>query len=101
MILAGCSGHALDTPLGDAQKGRRQMARMVHCKKLGREAEGLDKPPLKGDVGQKVFENVSKEAWRMWLEHSKMIINEYRLDVSSAEGQRVWMTELEKFFFGE
>ncbi len=77
------------------------MARMVHCKKLGREAEGLDKPPIKGDLGQKVFENVSKEAWRMWLEHSKMIINEYRLDVSSPEGQRTWMMELEKFFFGE
>jgi len=77
------------------------MARMVHCVKLGREAEGLDKAPIKGDLGQKVFENVSKEAWRMWLEHSKMIINEYRLDVTSKEGQTIWMTELEKFFFGE
>lgn len=74
---------------------------MVQCVKLGREAEGLDKPPFKGELGQKVFETVSKEAWRMWLEHSKMIINEFRLDLTSEQGQRVWMTELERFFYGE
>lgn len=77
------------------------MSRMVHCIKLGRELEGLDKPPIKGDLGQRVFENVSKEAWRMWLEHSKMLINEYRLDLMSSHGQKVWMTELERYFFGE
>lgn len=77
------------------------MARMVQCVKLGREAEGLEKPPLKGDVGKKIFDNVSKEAWRMWLEHSKILINEYRLDLMSETGQRLWMTELEKYFFGE
>lgn len=77
------------------------MSRMVHCIKLGRELEGLDKPPIKGDLGQRVFETVSKEAWRMWLEHSKMIINEYRLDLISEHGQKVWMTELERYFFGE
>jgi Fe-S cluster biosynthesis and repair protein YggX len=74
---------------------------MVQCVKLKREAEGLDKPPFKGELGQRVFENVSKEAWRGWLEHSKMIINEFRLDLTSEQGQRVWMTELERFFFGE
>jgi Fe-S cluster biosynthesis and repair protein YggX len=74
---------------------------MVQCVKLGREAEGLEKPPIKGDLGKRVFENVSKEAWRMWLEHSKMLINEFRLDLMSEAGQRIWMTELEKFFFGE
>jgi Fe-S cluster biosynthesis and repair protein YggX len=77
------------------------MSRTVNCVKLGREAEGLEKPPLKGEVGQKVFENVSKEAWRSWLEHSKMLINEYRLDLVSEQGQRIWMTELEKYFWGE
>jgi len=77
------------------------MSRTVHCIKLGREAEGLDKPPLKGEVGQRIFENVSKEAWRMWLEHSKMLINEFRLDLTSEHGQRIWYTELEKYFFGE
>jgi Fe-S cluster biosynthesis and repair protein YggX len=77
------------------------MARMVQCAKLGREAEGLDRPPLKGELGQRVFDNVSKEAWRMWLEHSKMLINEYRLDLTSEQGQKIWMDELEKYFFGE
>jgi Fe-S cluster biosynthesis and repair protein YggX len=74
---------------------------MVQCKKLGREAEGLEKPPIKGELGQRVFENVSKDAWKMWLEHSKMLINEYRLDLVSADGQRIWLTELEEYFFGE
>ena len=77
------------------------MARMVNCVKLGHEAEGLEKQPIKGELGKRVFENVSKEAWRMWLEHSKMLINEYRIDLISEAGQRMWMTELEKYFFGE
>jgi Fe-S cluster biosynthesis and repair protein YggX len=77
------------------------MARTVYCVKLGREAEGLDKAPMKGELGQKVYENVSKEAWRMWLEHSKMLINEYRLDLTSQRGQQIWMDEAQKYFFGE
>lgn len=74
---------------------------MVQCVKLGREAPGLEKPPLKGPIGQKVFENVSDEAWRKWLEHSKMLINEFRLDLTSEQGQKIWFTELEKYFFGD
>lgn len=74
---------------------------MVQCIKLGREAEGLEKAPFRGELGERVFESVSKEAWRQWLEHSKMLINEYRLDLVSEQGQRIWMTELEKYFFGE
>ena len=77
------------------------MSRMVQCVKLGQEAEGLEKPPLKGPVGQKIFENVSKQAWQAWLEHSKMLINEYRLDLVSEAGQRIWFGELEKYFWGE
>ncbi|OQX67967.1 MAG: oxidative damage protection protein, partial [Sorangiineae bacterium NIC37A_2] len=76
------------------------MSRMVHCVKLGREAPGLEKPPLKGPIGQRVFENVSAEAWRKWLEHSKMLINEFRLDLTSEQGQNIWFTELEKYFWG-
>jgi Fe-S cluster biosynthesis and repair protein YggX len=75
--------------------------RMVHCVKLQKELEGLERPPIRGELGQRVFDNVSKQAWRQWLEHSKMLINEYRLDLVSETGQRVWMTELEKYFFGE
>ncbi|MBX3130627.1 MAG: oxidative damage protection protein [Polyangiaceae bacterium] len=77
------------------------MASKVNCVKLGHEAEGLEKQPFKGEFGKRVFENVSAEAWRQWLEHSKMLINEYRLDLTSEQGQKVWMTECEKFFFGE
>jgi Fe-S cluster biosynthesis and repair protein YggX len=77
------------------------MSRTVNCIKLGQPGEGLDKPPFRGELGQRVYENVSKEAWRKWLEHSKMLINEYRLDLVSEAGQRIWMKELENYFFGE
>lgn len=77
------------------------MSRQVQCIKLGSESEGLDKPPFKGELGQRIFENVSKEAWRVWLEHSKMLINEYRLDLVSEAGQKLWMKECEKYFFGD
>ncbi|HEY8945136.1 MAG TPA: oxidative damage protection protein [Polyangiaceae bacterium] len=77
------------------------MSRMVQCIHLGREAEGLDRPPFKGELGQKVFDSISKQAWRSWLEHSKMLINEYRLDLTSEQGQRIWMTECERYFFGD
>ena len=77
------------------------MSRLIPCVKFGKEKEGLEKPPLRGTIGQRVYEHVSKEAWSLWLEHSKMLINEYRLDISSESGQKVWMDELEKYFFGE
>ena len=77
------------------------MSRTVNCVRLGTEAPGLDKPPFKGELGQRIFESVSAQAWRTWLEHSKMLINEYRLDLTSEQGQRTWMTECEKYFFGE
>ncbi|MBN2191950.1 MAG: oxidative damage protection protein [Polyangiaceae bacterium] len=77
------------------------MARTVQCVKLGRETEGLDKPPFKGDFGQRIFDHVSKDAWQMWLHHSTMLINEFRLDLTSTRGQEVWMTECERYFFGE
>lgn len=74
---------------------------MIQCHKLGREAPQLDKPPFKGELGARVFEQISKDAWRQWLEHSKMLINEYRLDLTSEQGQKIWMTECEKYFFGD
>ncbi len=77
------------------------MARTVHCVKLDKDLDGLEKPPFRGPLGERVFENVSAQAWRGWLEHSKMLINEYRLDLTSESGQRLWMTECEKYFFGD
>src|SRR5213082_722487 len=75
--------------------------RMIKCIKLGRELPGLDKPPFKGELGQRLYDNVSKEAWRMWLEHSKMLINEYRLDMTDPNHQKTWFRECEKYFFGD
>jgi Fe-S cluster biosynthesis and repair protein YggX len=77
------------------------MARTVHCVKLDKDLDGLEKAPFRGELGQRILDNVSAQAWRSWLEHSKMLINEYRLDLTSESGQRLWMTECEKFFFGE
>jgi len=77
------------------------MARTVHCVKLDKDLEGLEKPPFRGELGQRLFDTVSAQAWKAWLEHSKMLINEYRLDLTSESGQRLWMTECEKYFYGE
>ncbi|WP_025772374.1 oxidative damage protection protein [Thioalkalivibrio sp. HK1] len=75
------------------------MARMIQCIKLGREEEGLDFPPLPGDIGKRVFESVSKAAWQQWLAHQTMLINENRLKVTDPEARRFLEGELEKFFF--
>jgi Fe-S cluster biosynthesis and repair protein YggX len=77
------------------------MARMVKCVKLGREAEGISYKPFDTELGQKIYDNVSMEAWRLWLEHSKMIVNEYRLDLTSPRAQQILTEECDKFFFGE
>ena len=69
--------------------------------KLGDELPGLDKPPIKGDLGKRVFDSVSKEAWGMWIAHSTMLINEYRLELGTPEANKIWLTELEHYFFGE
>jgi Fe-S cluster biosynthesis and repair protein YggX len=76
------------------------MARMVQCVKLGREAEGLDRPPYPGELGQRIFENVSKEAWQQWLKHQTMLINEYRLVTFEPKARQFLVGEMEKFFFG-
>jgi Fe-S cluster biosynthesis and repair protein YggX len=77
------------------------MSRMVQCAKLGKEAEGLDKAPYMGELGKKIFENISKEAWQMWLRQQTMIINEYRLSPIDPRARKMIETEMEKFFFGE
>ena len=77
------------------------MARMVKCHKLQKEAEGMPYKPFDNELGERIYNEISLDAWKLWLEHSKMLINEYRLDVTSEQGQKVWMTELDKFFFGE
>jgi Fe-S cluster biosynthesis and repair protein YggX len=74
---------------------------LVHCVKLGEEAEGMDFPPYPGDLGKKIYESVSKEAWQMWLSQQTMLINENRLSLADSKSQQFLKEELEKFFFGE
>jgi Fe-S cluster biosynthesis and repair protein YggX len=76
------------------------MARMVKCVKLGKELPGVSYVPFKGDLGKKIYESVSQEAWKMWVEHSKMIVNEYRLDLASPSGQKLLLEQAESYFFG-
>ncbi len=76
------------------------MARMVNCVKLGREAEGLDLPPLPGELGKRVFENVSKEAWQQWVRHQTMLINENRLTLMDARARKYLAEQMERYFFG-
>jgi len=75
--------------------------RMVYCVKFGKEMPGLDRPPWKGDLGKRIYENVSKDAWKLWIEHSKMIMNEYRLNPLDPQAQKIMEEQLEQFFFGE
>ena len=77
------------------------MPKMVMCKKLGRELEGFEKSPWPGALGVRVQETISREAWALWLEHAKRLINEYRLNLSTAEAQTYIAAQMEAFLFGE
>ena len=77
------------------------MPRIVHCVKLGREAEGLDYPTYPGELGRRIFENVSKEAWKQWLEHQKMLVNENRLNLADKKARDYLKEQMERHFFGE
>jgi len=76
-------------------------SRTVHCVKFGKDLPGLDRPPWKGEIGKRVYENVSKDAWKLWIEHSKMIMNEYRLNPLDPSSQKTMEEQMEQFFFGE
>ncbi len=77
------------------------MTRMVHCVKLGREAEGLKTPPYPGALGKRIYENVSAEAWKAWVQHQTMLINENRLNMMDVKARQFLAQEMEKYFFGE
>ena len=77
------------------------MARTVNCVKLGREADGMDFPPMPGELGKKLFESVSKEAWAQWIRMQTMIINENRLNLADAAHRKYLAEQVEKHFFGE
>lgn len=88
-------------PGATAQPAANQSGRMVKCVKFGKEMPGLDRVPWKGEIGQRVFENVSVEAWQLWIEYSKMIMNEYRLNPIDPKSHQIMEEQMEKFFFGE
>ena len=75
--------------------------REVNCVKLKKTAEGLERVPYPGELGAKIFDNVSKEAWDLWLKHQTMLINEYRLTPIEPKARKFLEEEMEKFFFGE
>lgn len=76
------------------------MGRTVHCVKLDKEAEGLATQPYPGELGKRIFEQVSQEAWKMWLSHQTTLINEYRLTPVDPKARKFLEEEMEKFFFG-
>lgn len=77
------------------------MTRMVNCVLLKREAEGLERPTYPGELGQRIFENVSKEAWANWIKQQTILMNEYRLSPINPKDRKFLEEEMEKFFFGE
>ncbi len=77
------------------------MSRIVHCIKLNREAEGLERRPYPGELGQRIFDNVSKQAWQEWLKQQTMLINEYRLSPIEPKARKFLEEQMEKYFFGD
>lgn len=88
-------------PGATLQTAQNKTGRTVQCVKFGKEMPGLDNVPWKGPIGQRVFESVSIEAWKLWIEHSKMIMNEYRLNPLDPKSHQIMEEQMEKFFFGE
>ncbi len=76
------------------------MVRMVQCIKLGREAEGLDYPPYPGELGKRIYEKVSREAWAGWIKHQTMLVNENRLNLADIKARKYLAEQMEAHFFG-
>ena len=94
----GCGSGGLVDPRFEEQAGGRK----VFCVKFQKEMPGLDEVPFDGHpLGQRIYDNVSKEAWKMWIEHSKMVMNEYRLNPLDPNSQNIMEQQMEQFFFGE
>ncbi|RZT98137.1 oxidative damage protection protein [Rivibacter subsaxonicus] len=77
------------------------MARTVNCVMLKKEAEGLDFSPYPGELGVRIYNNVSKEAWAAWLKHQTMLVNENRLNLADARARQYLARQMERYFFGE
>ena len=90
--------HSHSHPHGSAAPGQ---ARLVHCAKLKEDLPGLDAPPWPGEIGERIYREVSANAWQLWEERQKMILNEYRVLPWQKEGQELILKHMEEFFFGE
>jgi len=77
------------------------MTRMIHCVKLCQELPALDRAPYPGELGQRIYDSISKEAWQQWLQHQTMLVNEYRLSLSEPKAKQFLLGEMEKFLFGD
>lgn len=77
------------------------MARIVHCVKLKQDLPGVGYKPFNNELGQRIYDNVSQQAWMQWVEFSKKLVNEYRLDLTSPQGQKLLLEQAEQFFFGD
>ena len=77
------------------------MTRTVFCNQLGKEAEALKSPPYPGELGQKIFNHISNEAWQGWIKHQTMLINEYRLNLTEPKAREFLEQEMEKYLFGD
>lgn len=76
------------------------MTRLIQCIKLQKEAEGLAQPPIPGELGKKIYDHISQQAWQAWLNHQTMLINEYRLSMIDPKSRAFLMQEMDKFLFG-
>jgi Fe-S cluster biosynthesis and repair protein YggX len=85
----------------NGKKTGERMARMVNCVKLGRELPGLNRQPYPGAIGQRIYEQVSAQAWEMWMQHSVILINHYGLSLADPRAQEFLEQQMEEFFFGE
>jgi Fe-S cluster biosynthesis and repair protein YggX len=77
------------------------MPRIVNCAKLGRELPGLDKPPFPGPLGERIYNEISREAYNLWPAQATVIINHYGLSLGDPNAQKILMQQMEEFFFGE
>jgi Fe-S cluster biosynthesis and repair protein YggX len=94
----GCGSSGMMGPRVEEEVGKRK----VFCVKFQKEMAGLDEVPFDNHpLGQRIYENVSKEAWKLWLEQMKMIMNEYRLNLGTQEAQEFLLKQMEDYFFGE
>jgi Fe-S cluster biosynthesis and repair protein YggX len=97
LAMADCD----PTPTAAQAPAANKSGRMVHCVKFQKDLPGLDAPPWPGEMGQRIYENVSAQAWKMWEDRMKMILNEYRLMPWQKEAQELIARHMEDFFFGQ